>query len=80
VWYASGGIREYLQDGVNGFTIKRDSRDIAERIKSLLDEPELRDEMCRNARQTALHYSWSTVAKKYQDLIHEVAEEKGLYA
>lgn len=71
-----GGITEYLVNGENGFFIKRDPKDIAEKVKTLMDDPELLQSMRSNARKTALKYSWDKVAEQYLDLIKEVAEEK----
>jgi glycosyltransferase involved in cell wall biosynthesis len=71
-----GGITECLANGENGFFIKRDPKDIAEKVKTLMDDPELLRNMRSNARETALKYSWDKVAEQYLDLIKEVAEEK----
>lgn len=71
-----GGIPEFLADGENGFFIKRDPKDIAEKVMKLMDDPELLQTMRSRARETALRYSWDKVAEQYLSLIQEVAEEK----
>jgi glycosyltransferase involved in cell wall biosynthesis len=48
VAFDSGGVREWLADGETGFLVKRgDVRGMAERIKQLLEDPELAERLGR---------------------------------
>jgi glycosyltransferase involved in cell wall biosynthesis len=71
-----GGIKEYLVDGENGFFIKRDSQDIADKVRKLIDNPKKIELMKINARETALGYSWQSVTQQYINLIKTVVKEK----
>lgn len=71
-----GGITEYLKDGQNGFFIRQDPEDIAQKVLLLLENESMRKAMGEKARETALQYSWDRVADKYLELIHEVWEER----
>ncbi len=75
-----GGIPEYLKNGVNGFFIKQDASDIAEKVQRLMNDPELMGKMKTAARETSIQYSWETVARKYLSLIRKVAREKAVDA
>ena len=52
------GVRELVSDGVNGFLITADPRDIAGRLRILAEDPALRERLGRAARDAALEYSW----------------------
>lgn len=68
----TGGISEFLFDGVNGFNILDKSKDIAEKVGRLLDMPiEQRTEMSRNAIHTAGQYTWTMIAERYLALLCE---------
>ena len=71
-----GGIKEYLQDGVNGFFIERNATSIADKVSTLINNYDLRITMSAAARKTALKYSWDQIADQYINLIAEVAENK----
>lgn len=64
---------ELIKEGYNGFFIKRDPKDIAEKINILIEDKQLRKIVSRNARKTAENYSWDKIAKKtlevYQNII-----------
>lgn len=77
---SAGGVSEYLEDGRNGFVIERTPEDIAEKVRILMDDPDLMQRMRKNARETALRYSWESVAERYLGLIRRVAEEKASHA
>lgn len=51
---AEGGIRETIQDGINGFLVQNDSpEELAAALLKLLDHPDLADEMRARARKEA---------------------------
>lgn len=64
----TGGISEYLEDGINGFFIERDAKDISKKITTLLADEELRATMKKNARNTAINHSWDKSSESYLDL------------
>jgi len=60
------GARDLVVEGQNGFVVDRtDSAIVAERIEAMLN-PLARNDMARNARNTATSCSWEQVAKKRQ--------------
>lgn len=67
------GTEELITEGYNGFFIKRDPKDIAEKINILISDENLRKQMARNARKTAENYSWDIVAKKTLKVFEEVS-------
>ena len=67
---------EYLRDGVNGvvFDHRGGSKEenLARALAKLVDSPQMRTEMSKRARATALGFSTSLVADKYLDLFHRL--------
>jgi UDP-glucose:(heptosyl)LPS alpha-1,3-glucosyltransferase len=72
---AVGGITEYLRDGKNGFSTTRDPQDIAEKIRRLLEDPDLVVRLGACARETAEQFSWKRVAGQYLSVIEALHEE-----
>ena len=68
-----GGVEDYLRDGYNGFFIKRDPDDIAEKVNCILSDEKLRRELGRNARKTAERFSWSNVADRYIEVFESLS-------
>ncbi|MHA1875448.1 MAG: glycosyltransferase family 4 protein [Promethearchaeota archaeon] len=66
------GTEELIKHGYNGFFIKRDPRDIAEKINLLIKEENLRKQMGKNARKTAEKYSWDIIAERTLKIYEEV--------
>jgi glycosyltransferase involved in cell wall biosynthesis len=66
----TGGLPETVQDGKTGLVVPpRDPDALARAIESLLERPDLLDEMGRNAARLAdTVYSWDTVAKATVEL------------
>jgi UDP-glucose:(heptosyl)LPS alpha-1,3-glucosyltransferase len=65
---AVSGVRELIRDGENGFLITREPTQIAERLKTLAADSELRTRLGRDARRSALEFSWEQMAAKHHDL------------
>lgn len=68
-----GGLAFLVQDGETGFTVPVDEpQALAERLKVLIYDPELRRKMGRQAAAFAQEYAWERIAarmvKVYQDL------------
>ncbi len=66
------GTEELIMESYNGFFIKRDPKDIAEKINILVEDENLRKQMSRNARKTAEKYSWDEVARRTLEVYEEV--------
>jgi glycosyltransferase involved in cell wall biosynthesis len=67
------GVRELIEDGVNGFLIARDPDEIAERLRRLAAEPSLRERLGAAARESALRFSWKAMVGKYHDVYEGLA-------
>ena len=66
----SGGVREYLQDGVNGYILDaRDTELLANRINAIISDDELSRRMRKEALNTSKEYSYDSIGSKYYDLI-----------
>ncbi len=69
-----GGLAYLVRNGVTGFHVPTGSPDeLAEKIKLLLDNPDLRDEMSLAAAAHAKAYDWGNIARQvervYRDLV-----------
>jgi N,N'-diacetylbacillosaminyl-diphospho-undecaprenol alpha-1,3-N-acetylgalactosaminyltransferase len=72
----TGGTRELVESGQNGFIIKmKDSDDIAEKIETLIKNESLRQSMGLSSRAKAQNLSWQKVAEKYFDLYRQVTSK-----
>jgi len=65
------GPSDYLRDGVNGFYVERDGRDIAAKVGLVFADEKRRRDMGRNARATALQFSWARAAATVEGIIKE---------
>lgn len=69
----SGGIKELVKDGQNGYIIEmKNAADIAAKIRKLLLNPPLRKKMGEESRKKALEMNWSKVAEEYGKLYKKV--------
>ena len=60
-----GGLAFLVQDGVTGFTVPVDEpQALAERLTILLENPDLRQKMGRQAADFARDYSWEHIARR----------------
>ncbi len=71
----TGGMRDVVIDGVDGFLLDRDASMIAERVIHLLQDDNLREEMGRKGRERALKRSWRAVTQEYIDLMRKKVPE-----
>jgi len=60
------GVRELIEDGRNGLLIAPDPEAIAERLRQLAGDPELRERLAAAARRSALAFSWEEMVAKYE--------------
>ena len=64
------GPSELIKDGMNGFlTPLNDINLFSEKIKELIDNTEMRDQMGRNAAKSVIHLEENKVVKEWQKLI-----------
>jgi glycosyltransferase involved in cell wall biosynthesis len=69
----TGGASELVADGKNGFIVKfKDSKNIAEKIEKLINDPELAKNMGNESRKIAEKMSWEGVAQKYFELYKKI--------
>ncbi len=63
---AVGGISDFLRDGTTGlFAMADDSKDLADKISSLMENDGLRKKLGENGRKLVLeNYSWDSVAQR----------------
>ncbi len=71
-----GGIEDYLEDGVNGYGIARDSADIAAKVGPVLSDASQLAALGAGARATATRYAWDGVAARYATLLQDIWNEK----
>jgi glycosyltransferase involved in cell wall biosynthesis len=75
----AGGNDELIRDGENGFLVPTaDAEALAERIDTLVQQPELRKSLGVTARQDARRFSVERVCGKYERLYASLLEEKGI--
>lgn len=64
---ATGGMKERIVTGVDGYLVNRnDVHDLTEKISLLLNDTDLRKMVAKNASVTAEKYNWPIIAKKYK--------------
>ncbi|MBT9145992.1 MAG: Spore coat protein SA [candidate division WS2 bacterium] len=63
-----------IRDGWNGFLVEpANEKQLAQKIKYLLDHPERWEEMGKNSRRLAEEeFEWSKIAEKYLKVYEEV--------
>jgi len=75
----TGGTRELLTEGENGFIVKmKDANDIAEKIEKLILNPELAKKMGVKSREKAGGMSWERVARSYYELYNKACHCEGV--
>jgi UDP-glucose:(heptosyl)LPS alpha-1,3-glucosyltransferase len=67
------GVEDLLQDGVSGWFVDRNARDIAARLNELRADPELARQMGAAARASAGQFSWEAMAEGYLSLYDELS-------
>jgi glycosyltransferase involved in cell wall biosynthesis len=57
-----GGIKDHITDGENGIVVpEQDAEAIAQALRKLIGDPQLRVEMSARNRRQAVNYDWSGV-------------------
>lgn len=77
----SPGLRDSVRDGETGFLVPHGDVDaLARRMKEVLQDPRLRDELGRNARAFAAHFSWDRAADGVERFLVDAVGSKGAAA
>ena len=72
----SPGIKNIIENGVNGFLCGTDNKSIQKKITFLLENPKIRNSIALNAREYAVdRYSLNKIAKAELDLYKSVSNE-----
>jgi len=71
-----GGIPAQIKNGWNGFLVKPgNEKQLAEKIRYLIDNPEERERMGEKSRKLAREeFDWEKIAERYLKVYEEVAE------
>jgi glycosyltransferase involved in cell wall biosynthesis len=69
-----GNMPELIRDGENGYFVERDVADIAEKLRRLRDDPDLRDRLGRAARAAVEPWDWRHQAIHYDAMLRDVLE------
>lgn len=74
-----GGLQYTVKDGETGFLVPEENHfALAEQVHNLLKNPDLREQMGRQAAEHALQYSWQNIAAQVADMYDiEIAERRG---
>ena len=68
-----GGLAYLVQDGITGYTVPNDDpQALAKKLAKILNNPELREEMCINATMFAHEYSWDKVTENVVEVYKDV--------
>lgn len=69
----SGGIVEIIEDGKNGILVdEKDVGALSQKIQLLIDNPDKREMLARQAEKTAKLYDYSEIAKRYKEILTEL--------
>jgi UDP-glucose:(heptosyl)LPS alpha-1,3-glucosyltransferase len=64
-----GGVAEYLRDGENGWFVRRDAADVADKLAALAGDRALLAKMSRRARASVADRDWRRIAEKHLEVI-----------
>ena len=68
-----GGLSLAVQDGITGYLVPNgDPARLAEKIRSLLSQPQLAQDISRRATEWAQQYRWALIAQRVLDIYDEV--------
>jgi D-inositol-3-phosphate glycosyltransferase len=71
-----GGLAFLIQDGVTGYTVPVDDpQALADRLTTLINDPELRQRMGERAASKAREYSWQIIADRVLNVYRQVSGE-----
>ncbi len=68
-----GGLQHTVEDGVNGLLFPPgDPQALAEKLRMMLCDAELRGQLATNARRSTQSYTWTIVAERMRDLYQQL--------
>ena len=71
----TGGTAELVKENVNGFIVPWSNvNNLTEKLALLVSDQQMRHRMGNASRQTAMNFSWLTMARKYLELCVEIAK------
>jgi glycosyltransferase involved in cell wall biosynthesis len=72
-----GGPRDIITDGDNGFLVGvGDAKQITDRIKMLLDDPELRQQFVQKSRETVNKFSWNSSVNELEKVLYSIVKAR----
>ena len=72
-----GGLQHTVEDGVTGFLVPAGDPDaLADKLKLILFDPDLREQLATNARHKAQSYTWQLVAERILHLYEELWQRR----
>jgi len=72
-----GGLQHTVEDGLTGFLVPAGDPDaLADRLRVILTDEELRQRLAVNARQKALSFTWESVGNHILNLYEELWQNK----
>jgi len=72
-----GGLAFLVQDGVTGFTVPVDEPEaLADRLMRCVNQPDLQNQLGRQAADLAGEYAWEKIAARMLNLYRQVIESK----
>ena len=69
VAFENFGAETVLTDGLNGYLVNRDEKIMAEKVRVLLDNDNIRKKLSKNARKTAENFSVENSCRRIYDII-----------
>jgi glycosyltransferase involved in cell wall biosynthesis len=74
-----GGLTEVMRDKQNGLLFdQEDVEALREKIQTVLENNDLRQNLEREAIQSSLEYSWKRIGKQYAQLIKRTLKDNGI--
>jgi D-inositol-3-phosphate glycosyltransferase len=71
-----GGLPFLVQDGLTGFVVPGgDPEALAKTLTMLIEQPELRDRLGRQAAEYAKWYSWDKISLRIKSVYEELVKE-----
>ena len=66
------GSEELVEEGVNGFFVEHAAASIASRLRTLRDDPDLRERMAVRSAEVGQRYDWDTIAAAHEAVYAEL--------
>ena len=74
------GVEDYCKDGYNCLLVKtRNIESIANAIKRLIDDKELREKLAKNGLKTSKEYDWDKAVEEHEKILMDIYQGKTKY-